>query len=228
MKTFAALAALLALVASPAHAAQRNFGVNGFDQIRVIGPYAVTVTTGIAPFARATGSQSGIDRIAMRVEGKTLIIGQDRANSTGQSSGPVTIAVGTHELGHASVNGVGSIAIDRARGLSFGLSVAGAGQATIAKVDVDQLRLAMVGAGSVKLAGRAPMFTAMVRGAGSVEAGGLSVKDLTLTTQGPAVVAVTATNTAKVTAGGTSNVTLQGKPSCTLKTVGSANVSGCR
>lgn len=222
--------AILALAAAPAAAgaAQRNFGVSGFDQIRVNGPYAVTVATGVAPFARASGSQSGIDQIAMRVEGTTLIIGQDHSNSNSQSAGPVTIAVGTHELSRAAVNGVGSIAINRARGLSFGLSVEGAGQGTIANVDVDQLRLAMSGSGSVKLSGRAPMFTAVVSGAGTLDAAGLSVKDLTVIAQGPAVVAATATNTAKVTAGGPAAVTLQGKPSCTLKTVGSATVSGCR
>ena len=226
----APLAALLALAAVPASAAtaSRNFGVNGFDEVRVIGPYSVSVTTGVAPFARASGSAAGIDKVAMRVEGKTLIIGEDHSNSSGQSAGPVTIAVGTHELSRASVNGVGSIAIDRARGLSFGLSVAGAGQGAIANVDVDQFRLAMDGSGSVKLSGRAPMLTAVIRGAGTVEASGLSVKGLTVTAEGPAVVAVTATGTAKVTAGGTSTVTLSGSPSCTLKTVGSATVSGCR
>ena len=232
MKHLALLAGLLALAATPATAAtataRRNFGVSGFDQIRVTGPYAVSMATGVAPFARASGSQSGIDQVTMRVEGTTLIIGQDRSNSSGQSNGPVTIAVGTHELSHAEVNGVGSITIDRARGLSFGLSVAGAGQATIAAVDVDQLRLAMSGSGSVKMTGRAPMFTAVVLGAASVDAAALSVKDLTITAQGPAVVAVTATNTAKVTAAGTSTVTLSGAPSCTLKTIGSATVSGCR
>lgn len=234
MKIIAPLAVLLAVplaltaAPSPAASASRNFGVNGFDQIRVIGPYSVSVTTGVAPFARASGSQSGIDHVAMRVEGTTLIVGQDRSNSSDQSNGPVTIAVGTHELSHAEVNGVGSITIDRARGLSFALSMAGAGQATIAAVDVDQLRLAMSGSGSVKLAGRAPMFTAVVFGAASLDAAALSVKDLTITAQGPAVVAVTATSTAKVTAAGTSTVTLSGAPSCTLKTVGSATVSGCR
>lgn len=228
MNIRSALAVILALAATPATAAQRNFGVSGFNQIRVDGPYSVTVATGIAPFARASGSQSGIDQIAMRVEGTTLIIGQDHNNSNGQSSGPVTIVVGTHELSRAAVNGVGSIAIDRARGLSFGLSVAGAGLGTIANVDVDQLRLAMSGSGSVKLTGRAPMFTAVVRGAGTLDASKLSVKDLTIIAEGPAMVIVTATNTAKVTAGGATAVTLQGKPSCTLKTVGSASVSGCR
>ena len=234
MKIIAPLAVLLAvplaLAAAPSSAASasRNFGVSGFDQIRVTGPYLVSVMTGVAPYARASGSAAGIDKVAIRVEGTTLIIGEDHSNSSGQNDGPVTITVGTHELSRASVNGVGSIAIDRARGLSFGLLVAGAGQGTIASVDVDQLRLAMVGSGSVKLAGRAPMLTAVIQGAGTLEASGLSVKDLTVTAQGPAVIAVTATNTAKVTVGGTSTVTLSGSPSCTLKTVGSASVSGCR
>ncbi len=234
MKFIAPLAVLLAvplaLAAAPSSAAStsRNFGVSGFDEVRVTGPYSVSVATGVAPFARASGSPAAIDKVAIRVEGKTLIIGEDHSNSNGQSAGPVTIAVGTHELSRASVNGVGSIAIDRARGLSFGLSLAGAGQGTIASVDVDQFRLAMVGSGSVKLTGRAPMLTAVMSGAGTLEASGLSVKDLTVTAQGPAVVAVTATGTAKVTSGGTSTVTLSGSPSCTLKTAGSATVSGCR
>lgn len=230
MKHPASLAVLILplVMSAPAAAAQRNFGISGFDQVRVAGPYAVTVTTGIAPFARATGSQSGIDHVAMRVQGTTLVIGQDRNGGSSDNGGPVTIAIGTHELSRGSIEGVGTITVDHARGLRFALAVAGAGTANIASVDVDQFQLAMEGSGSVKLDGRAPMMTAIVRGAGTINAAGLSVKDLTITAQGPAVVSATATDTAKITAVGAASITLSGRPSCTLKTVGSASVSGCR
>ena len=54
------LAALL-LAAAPASAAERNYSVSSFDRIRVDGPYRVTLTTGVSPFAKASGSNAGID-----------------------------------------------------------------------------------------------------------------------------------------------------------------------
>ena len=48
---------LAAAASTPAPAATRNFGISGFTKIRVDGPYKVNVTTGIAPFAKATRRQ---------------------------------------------------------------------------------------------------------------------------------------------------------------------------
>ena len=63
-------------VAAPAPAATRNFGVTGFDRIRVDGPYKVRLATGIAPFAKASGSMAALDRVAIEVQGRTLKIGR--------------------------------------------------------------------------------------------------------------------------------------------------------
>ena len=69
--------ALLAtlLLASPAAAATRNFGISSFDRIRVDGPFKVNLTTGVAPFATASGSTTAIDHVAVDVEGRTLYLG---------------------------------------------------------------------------------------------------------------------------------------------------------
>src|SRR3954452_17613352 len=81
---------------SPAEAATRNFGITGFTKIRVDGPYRVTLATGVAPFARASGSAQAIDRVAIDVRGDTLVV-QSSADSVGgypgQNSGPVEISV---------------------------------------------------------------------------------------------------------------------------------------
>ena len=65
-------------VASPATAADRNYSVTSFDRIRVEGPYSVNVTTNVAPFARASGDLRAIDRVSLRVEGRTLYVRANR------------------------------------------------------------------------------------------------------------------------------------------------------
>ena len=48
-------------------------------------------------------------------------------------------------IGAAWLNGAGSLAIDKAKGLSFDLSVQGAGTASIGSLAVDQLKIAPAG-----------------------------------------------------------------------------------
>ncbi len=116
--------AVLCAVAAPAGASTRNFGITSFEKVRVDGPFKVTVTTGVAPFARANGSSAALDRVAVDVEGNTLIV-HSNVNSwsgyPGHDVGPVEVVIGTHDLSAAWLNGSATLSIDRVRGLSFGL-----------------------------------------------------------------------------------------------------------
>lgn len=230
------LIALLVVASLPAAAAgpgaKRNFSVTSFDRIRVDGPYDVHLTTNVAPFARASGaSNTALDGVAIRVEGRTLVVGAGQSNwggYPGESKGPVTIDLGTPNLSVAWLNGPGSLSIDRAKGLSFELSVNGAGTAKIGQVDVDQLKVGISGAGSARFAGKALRLTAIIRGPSSFDGEALTVKDATIGAEGPAIVRLTATETAKVDALGLAAVTLGGKPSCVAKAKGSASITGCK
>jgi len=233
MRTFIPAAAAFAAIAAtaPADAASRNFGVSGFDRIRVDGPYKVRLTTGVAPFAVATGGSGALDSVVIEVQGRTLVVRNHRSSwggYPGEAKGPVEIAIGTHELTAAWLNGSGSLVIDKARGLSFDLSVQGAGSASIGAVAVDHLRVSMSGTVSATLAGSAPKLTAIVRGVSTLDAMGLTAKDATIGAQGPATIRATVTNAAKVDAQGAATVDLGGRPACTVKASGSASVSGCR
>lgn len=226
-----ALTVALATWPLPGEAATRNFGVNGFDRVRVDGPFRVRLTTGVAPFAKATGSNAAIDQVALEVQGRTLIVHTSRSSwggYPGADHGPVEISVGTHELSAAWLNGSGSIEIDRIKGLAFDLSVQGSGAAAIGRVDIDQLRVAVAGAGSATLAGRAASMTAVVRGVSRLDAARLATKDATIGAEGPATVTATVTNTAKIDGSGVATVTLTGDPACISKLAGSSSVSGCR
>jgi hypothetical protein len=231
MRTFLSAFVLLA-VAAQADAATRNFGVSGFDRIRVDGPFKVRLATGVAPFAAASGgSAAALDSVTIDVQGRTLIVRSNRsswAGYPGAAKGPVEINVGTHDLSAAWLNGSGSLAIDKARGLTFDLSVQGAGSASVGSITVDQLKISISGTASAAVAGTAPKLTAIVRGISSLDASGLAVKDATIGAQGPATVRASVSNTAKVDAQGTATIELAGRPACTVKAAGSASVSGCR
>lgn len=230
MKAWLPAACMAAVAASPAMAAERNYSVTSFDRVRVDGPYKVKLTTGVPPFALAKGSADGIDRVSVEVEGRTLIVRQNRdswGGYPGRAPGPVEIEVGTHELSQAWLNGAGTLAIERIRGLTFDLALQGSGSAAIGDADVDQLKIGISGSGSVTIAGKAPRLTAIVRGTSNLDAAGLAVKDAQIGAEGPSQVRLAATATAKIDARGTTSVAVSGNPSCTVKAEGSAVVTGC-
>ena len=231
MRTFLiALCASLAL-AAPAGAATRNFGITSFTKVRVEGPYKVSLTTGVAPFARATGSGPALDRLTVEVRGDTLVVQANKSGwggYPGANPGPVEVNLGTHELSNAWVNGAGALLLDRVGGLSFALSVQGSGRAEIAAADADQLNVSLVGTASAKLAGRAKKLTALVRGISALDGNNLVSTDASIGTEGAATVDANVTGEATIASSGPATIRLTGRPSCTLRTGSSATVSGCR
>ena len=229
------LLALLVLaslpVAAATPAAQRNYSVNGFDRIRIDGPYKVELRTNVAPYARASGTPAALDGVSIKVEGRTLIVrsgGGGWGGYPGEGRGPVTIEIGTHDLSAAYINGAGALAVDRVKGLGFELSIQGSGIASVGEVDVDQLRVGVSGAGTVRLAGRVGKLSTTVRGTSSFEADRLQVKDAVIGAEGPSTVRTQVTNSAKVDANGLASVALTGDPACTVTAKGSASVTGCK
>jgi hypothetical protein len=230
MRTFLIAISAAVALASPASAATRNFGVESFTKVRVDGPFKVTLSTGVPPFARATGSTTGLERVAVEIQGDTLVIRAQDAwgGYPGADPGPVEISVGTHDLASASLNGAGSIAIDRVKGLTFALSLQGSGAGEIASVAIDQLRVTLVGSANAKIAGHAGKLTALVRGISSLDASALTTPNAQITADGTSTVDASVTDTARIDAWGPATIRLAGRPSCTVKTTGSTSVTGCR
>jgi hypothetical protein len=218
-------------LAAPASAATRNFGVSGFEKIRVDGPFKVRLTTGVAPFAQASGPDRAIDNIALDVQGSTLVVHINRSSwggYPGASTGPVEISVGTHDLSAAWLNGAGNLEINQVKALKFDLSVAGSGGVTIGQADVDQLRVNILGNANAALGGRAGTLTAIVGGLSSLDASALSARDASIGAEGAATVKAQVANEATIDSTGTATVSLSGNPSCTVRAIGSATVSGCK
>lgn len=225
------LALAAAAIAAPAPAAERSFTVTGFDRIRVDGPFRVKLTTGVAPFAKASGSPAALNAVSVEVQGQTLIVRKSPSGwggYPGEAPGPVDISVGTHDLTTVWLNGAGSLAVDKAKSQSFDLSVQGAGSVTIGRLTADRLRLGLAGSGSAAVAGNAADVRAIVRGTASFDGSALNSKDATIGAEGTTQVKLSASGSAKVDAQGLATIELGGRPACTLRVHGSATVSGCR
>jgi len=233
MKTIA-LAFIALAAAAPSSAApvtSRTFSVTGFDRIRVDGPFRVELATGVAPFARASGTAAALDGVDIDVEGRTLVVRPSKVawgGYPGQGRGPVEITIGTHDLSTAWINGSGMLAIDKIKGLSFELAVQGAGSANIGSAAVDQLKIGLSGSGTVRIGGTAPKLTAIMRGTSVLDGSSLSVKDAVIGAEGTPTIRANVSGTAKIDAKGLAMVELDGSPACEVRTMGSANVSGCR
>ena len=146
----------------------------------------------------------------------------------GADAGPVQIDIGVHELSNAWVNGVGSLSISQVRGLTFALSVQGAGGAQIDRVDVDQFNVGLVGSANARLTGKVKKMTALVRGISTLSAADLQANDATVGAEGAATVDANVTNSVKVDGTGNATIRFAGRPACTLKVAGSTTVSGCK
>ena len=229
----ASLAVLLAFasLAAPAGAATRNFGITSFEKVRVDGPFRVTLTTGVAPYARAIGSPAAIERVAIDVRGNTLVVHNNASawgSYPGADVGPVVIELGTHDLTSAWLNGSGSLAIDKVKGLTFDLSVSGSGLGSIDRVMVDQMTINVAGTANARLAGQSAKTTSLIRGISTLDASKLEVKDASINADGAATIDATITNSAKINAVGPATIRLNGNPACTVQASGSTSVSGCK
>jgi hypothetical protein len=217
--------------AAPTDAATRNFGITGFEKVRIDGPFNVSLKTGVAPFARASGSPAALDGVAIEVRGNTLVVHNNLdswSGYPGKDVGPVEISLGSHDLSAAWLNGSGALSIDRIKALSFDLSVQGSGIVDVDDVEVDQLNVSIVGTASATLGGHAGKMTALVRGVSTLDAGNLATKDAALGAEGTATVKANVVNSVTVDSKGPATVRLTGGPACTLKVSGSTTVSGCR
>lgn len=215
-----AAALLLALFATPAAAADQRVMVTDFDRVQVDGPYQVTLSVGRSSTVTATGSRDGIDRVLIEVQGRTLKIRPNKSAWGGYpgepAGGALHIVATTQELRGASVQGGGSLSIDRAKGLRIDLTVSGNGRLGVAAMAADQLVLNLNGSGKIMLGGGTKQFRAYISGTGDLDAASFRADNADLVTDTSGAIAFTAVRTAKVRASGTGDVVIAGTAACTV------------
>lgn len=214
-------------VAAPAGAAERRYTVTDFDRVKVEGPFQVTLATGKASSAVATGGMRAIDQVSIKVEGRVLRISPNRnawGGYPGEGAGPLKIAVSTHGLRGAAVIGSGSLQIDKAKGMSFEASVAGSGSVGVGNIETDRLTLGLMGSGKIEVAGKAKVLKADIHGGGDLAASGLTAEDAVIGADTAGAIGVGVRRSAKITATGAGDVEIIGTPACTIDARGSGRV----
>jgi hypothetical protein len=226
MRTLLLIAALAS--AASANAAQRRYSVRDFDKVEVSGPYRVTLATGVASSAVATGSQLALDRVSVEVQGRTLRVRPNRSawgGYPGEAAGPVTLRLTTRNLASAIVEGSGSLAIDKARGLKLELAVGGTGTLEVLGIEADTLNLALLGSGRITLAGQAKKVRAALRGTGDLAARDFKAEDAEIISETAGGAVMEVVRAAKVTARASGDVEIIGTPACTVEASGAGQVS---
>ncbi|WP_423605815.1 GIN domain-containing protein [Sphingomonas sp. MS122] len=219
--------ALLAAGSAPAPE-ERRVLLTGFDRIRVDGPFAVHVVEG-PPAATVSGDRRAVEGVSVRNQGGVLVVSRNIQTSEGwrgdAALAAVTVAV--PRLRSANINGGGKLDIDRIEGQRVELGVNGAGSLSVARLAADQLVTTLTGTGLIRLGGgTARNARFMNYGAGSIDAAGVAVNDLTVHSQSAGDGSFTARFTASLSVLGTGAVRVEGNAACRIAGPGPASCAG--
>ena len=224
---WAALTAAV-LLAVPASAAEKRYGLTSFEAIEVNSDVVVEVTTRAPVSAVASGSQQALDRLTLETRDGKLVIGQKQFAGDDKRRSPegaVTVRVNAANLRTAMLGGAGSLRIDKLKGARVMIGLRGPGQVMVGEVNADRLSVAMVGNGSMTLGGRAKQAQMTLSGAGAVDAGKLAVDELISDSEGAGDHVLNAVKTAAITTRGIGKTVVLGRAACTVRNVGSGSVT---
>ncbi|WP_380942075.1 GIN domain-containing protein [Sphingomonas floccifaciens] len=216
------------LIAAPARADDRAYMLTDFDAVRVEGPYEVTVATGRAPRAVASGAARSFETVDVRVENRTLVVRaglEAWGGYPGAKAAAPRIAVTVPAVRTANVTGGGRLTIDRMAGQTVTLQLLGAGSIAVGAAKADRLEAGVVGAGTITLGGTAQRARLIANGAGSIDAAGLTADALFVDWQSVGSARVTARYTAEVYARGQGPVEVLGKAACKVAGAGPVSCS---
>lgn len=183
----------------------------------------MTVSTGKAVSARASGDEEALERVSVKVEGRTMLIRPNLSGwggYPGKQSGAASIAVTTPQLDSAIVLGSGSLEVDRMKAPRVVLTVEGSGRLSVRQIEADNASLAVAGSGTIEAAGRAKVGAAVARGTAEIRADDLAVADLTLTSESAGAITMQASRSARVNALGIGAIAVEGTAACEVRKVG--------
>jgi hypothetical protein len=211
----------------PGSPVSRDYQLAAFDKIEVSGPYAVRVTTGGTPGAKASGGDELLADTEVVVENGTLKIRAKKKKGVRFNwgrKGKAEFAVTTAMLRGAEIAGSGAIAVDKVDG-DFTGSVAGSGDLRLAAVKGGAIDLDIAGSGRIGAAGTAQSSKIGIAGSGNVDLSGLAVRTADVSIAGSGNVKANASETAAVSIVGSGNVAISGGAKCSVDKVGAGKVT---
>lgn len=212
------------MTAVPTLAAERRFDLSGFDRVAVGGSDNVVIRHGTGFSVVATGAQSDLDRLEIKVERGTLGIGRKSGNWN-WSAKDVTVAVTLPTLRGVSLGGSADVQADKGEGDAFDINVGGSGNLLIGRVQAKTVNVAVSGSGNVKAGGQCGALNLRLAGSGDIDTSGLACANADIRVAGSGDVLARASGQATISVAGSGDVTVTGGAKCTKRVAGSGDVT---
>lgn len=206
----------------------RDFALTGFTGIDVAGPDDVTVRRGDAFSISARGRQEALDRLEIKLDGSTLVVGRKRTGFSFSSSDEddVDIAITLPKLDAVRLTGSGSIEADTVDGDAVKAVLTGSGDMKVAKLNGRTAKITLSGSGDIEIGGgKIASGDVSIAGSGDVDADGLVAETLDISVAGSGSVEAQATGKADISILGSGDVKLSGGATCTTRQVGSGTAT---
>jgi Putative auto-transporter adhesin, head GIN domain len=204
-------------------AGSRSFPVGAFDSVSLEGSDDVHVVRGPATSVVAEGSAATLDKLDIRLDGRTLKIARKRSSwgmSWSKDKGAmVTVTVPT--ITAAAVAGSGDMSVDQVDGDAFDASLAGSGGLRIAAVAVKRIKLSVTGSGDLMAVGTSEDANLSTAGSGNIDAVRLASRRVTISAIGSGNVEAAASEGATISIAGSGDVNVRGTEKCDISKVGS-------
>lgn len=203
----------------------RDYDVAGFTAVSLRGSDDVQVRVGPTFSVRAQGPEEVLDRLEIRRDGDTLLVGRKRdAGGWWGGSEGATVFVTMPSIAAATVAGSGDMAVDRAAGPRFRAAVAGSGNLSFGDLRVEDAELSLAGSGDLTGAGTARRLAVKLAGSGDVDARQLTASEANVSLAGSGDVRATVNGPVNVNLVGSGDVELGGAARCTISKRGSGEV----
>jgi hypothetical protein len=220
---FRLLAALLAMLAiAPAHAAERSY----FEEVIVEGDIQVTVDTGKAPSAKATGEKNQLGALKVERQGRVIRIRLQGLQASRKTAEPLQVVLTGRNINKLALRGNGKISASDVDMTNVTVELRGSGEINIASLKSTAFVARLVGNGRLNIAnGTAINSEVLVDGGFEVKAAGLKTEKLTLVQNGAANVHFTVDKSADISNSGTGTITIEGNANCFVRAAGGATIN---
>lgn len=233
MRVAAILLPMIAAACSGASASQdedagpmasRSFALSGFERVKLAGSDDVRVVAGENFAVEATGPQAVLDKLEIRVEGDTLVVGRVRTKGWTTEREGAVITVVMPVVRGATLAGSGNFTVATTAEDRFDANLAGSGDFDIAEVRAAETRISIAGSGDIRAAGRARTANYSIAWSGNIDARKLLSENLAVTIAGSGDIDAHTSGRADVRIVGSGDVTIAGTTDCKARKLGSGDV----
>lgn len=205
----------------------QNYSLTGFTGVEVAGPDDVTIRQGDAFSISAKGPKAILDRLEIKLDGTTLVIGRKREGfSFSSHDDDVDIAITMPKLDGVRLTGSGSIDADTIDGDAVKAVLTGSGDLKVGKLTGKSAKLTLSGSGDIEVgSGTIGSGDVSITGSGDIDAEGLVADTLDISIAGSGSVDAQATGSADISILGSGDVKLRGGATCKTSQIGSGTAT---